>query len=106
MISSVPNLGASLNDFSRALSGGLRSLADLQTGEETPLRGVAEVGSDTASTAGRGDQPTSSLFADPQTPDPAQAAVDILTTRAQVRAAIAVVRTNDDTLGTLIDTVG
>jgi hypothetical protein len=113
MISSISTLHHAIEGYNRAVTNGLRSLADPQPDGREPIRGIDEVDNSAGSNGGRGadraDRPVDgdsererASHHDPPV-DPATAAADIVTSRAEVRAAIALVHTEQENLGTLLD---
>jgi hypothetical protein len=107
MIPAISTLQQSLNHFNRAVDSGLRSLADPRAEADAHQRAVDQAGDATGSEQGRGpDQSETREKKGKEPPDPATAAAHIASARSEVRAAIELVRTQDELIGTLLDTHG
>lgn len=108
MITSVRFLQQSFDQFGRAVANGLRSFSNPSGSTEEDVRPVADVDASSDSNPGRSNPHSPQVKADPgrSVPtDAARAAVDLAIATQNVRAAVTLVRHEDQTVGSLLDVI-
>lgn len=115
MISSVQNVSTTLTGFGRNASGGVRNPAHAATASPADVRVVGQV--ENNESIGMELPQRDGLMAaqlptagwDIQAPgaeDPVQEVAGLITQKAAVRSNIAVIKTKDRMLGSLLDVIG
>jgi hypothetical protein len=107
MYSAITAVTTNLKEFDRALVTGQQSLSDLQSGQDAPIRGVPDVDNANGTSKNNGaDQARQSLgAAAAATSGQAGAGVDGIAAKTAANASVALVQSQEETLGSLLDIV-